>query len=139
MRMEQPSHLFTVSEANELLEHVRPLVEQLQRLQESVLRLSRRLDSHREKVSAGNGYPVQALERRIEELADEQRRLTTRFDAGLTDLEELGVVLKDLNQGLVDFYSMREDVIVFLCWQLGEPEVAFWHPLETGFASRQPV
>lgn len=137
--MEQPSKLFTVSEANELLEHVRPLVEQLQRLQDSILQLSRRLDSRRDKISAGNGYPANGLQGRIEDLSDKQRRLIKQFDAGLVDLEELGGVLKDLGQGLVDFYSLRDGDMVFLCWRLGEPEVAFWHSLDTGFASRQPV
>lgn len=139
MRMEQPSKLFTVSEANELLEHVRPLVEQLQLFQKSILKLSRQIDTNQDKISAGNGYPVKELQHSVEDLSEEQRRLIKRFDAGLVDLEELGAVLKDLGQGLVDFYSLRGDEMVFLCWRLGEPEVGFWHSLDTGFASRQPV
>jgi len=137
--MEQPSKLFTVAEATQLLDRVRPLVEQLQHRQRSLLELARRLDGHREKLSAGNGYPVQKLQRSVAELTGRQRRMAQQFEAALARLEELGGVLKDLDQGLVDFYSLREGELVFLCWRLGESQVGFWHSLETGFASRQPV
>ena len=48
----------------------------------------------------------------------------------MRQLEELGCVLKDLAQGLVDFYVMREGELVFLCWKQGEERIRFWHPLE---------
>ncbi len=57
----------------------------------------------------------------------------------LTPLEEMGVVLKDLDQGLVDFHAMCGDQVVFLCWKLGEERVVHWHTLTGGFAARQPV
>lgn len=137
--MEQPSKLFTATEATHLLEQVRPLLEQLQRSQRSIVELTRQLDDHREKISAGNGHPVQELQRRIDELTDRQLRVVEECDEALKRLQELGGVLKDLSQGLVDFYSMRDGKVVFLCWRLGEAQVGFWHSLETGFASRQPV
>jgi hypothetical protein len=51
----------------------------------------------------------------------------------------LGCLVKDVELGLVDFYSMRENEPVFLCWQFGEPAVTHWHGLDEGFGSRQPV
>jgi hypothetical protein len=47
--------------------------------------------------------------------------------------------VKDLETGLVDFYAERDGESVFLCWQFGEPSVAYWHPIEGGFAARQPI
>ncbi len=49
-------------------------------------------------------------------------------------------MLRDLDRGLVDFPSVKGDEEeIYLCWEEGEPEIAFWHDLETGFAGRQPL
>lgn len=53
-------------------------------------------------------------------------------------LESLGVELRDLEQGLVDFPGERDGRPVWLCWRLAEPSVAYWHPLDEGFSTRQP-
>ena len=50
-----------------------------------------------------------------------------------------GCMVKDLDRGLIDFYSLRVDRIVFLCWQRGERRVAHWHPLSGGFSTRRPI
>ena len=55
-------------------------------------------------------------------------------------IETYGCLLKDIDQGLVDFpWEMEEDRVVFLCWQFGEPAVIAWHPVDVGFAQRQPL
>ncbi len=69
---------------------------------------------------------------RLRGLADQVATAVERVNA-------LGCVLKDIEAGLVDFYALREDEPVFLCWQLGEPAVAHWHSLEGGFAAREPI
>jgi hypothetical protein len=55
------------------------------------------------------------------------------------DVEQLGVILRDPNTGLVDFASVRDGEQIYLCWRLGEERVAFWHPRDTGFMGRQPL
>jgi hypothetical protein len=55
------------------------------------------------------------------------------------ELQALGVLVKDLDQGLVDFPARNGDDEVLLCWRLGEDEVAFWHTLDDGFAGRRPL
>jgi hypothetical protein len=57
----------------------------------------------------------------------------------LFELQAVDVVLRDLERGLVDFPSLREGEEVYLCWVEGEPEVAFWHAPEAGFAGRRPL
>ena len=47
--------------------------------------------------------------------------------------------MEGFEEGLVDFYTLRDDRLVFLCWRLGEPHVTYWHDIEDGFAGRQPV
>ena len=59
--------------------------------------------------------------------------------ATLAELEGIGVVLRDLERGLVDFPALRDGEEVYLCWVEGEPEVAFWHGLDAGFAGRRPL
>jgi hypothetical protein len=57
----------------------------------------------------------------------------------LVELRERDIVLRDLDRGLVDFPSFHGEEEIYLCWEEGEPEIAFWHDLETGFAGRRPL
>ena len=57
----------------------------------------------------------------------------------LKQVEELGALVKDVGKGLIDFYSMRDNELVFLCWMLDEERVQFWHTLEAGFGGRQAL
>ena len=59
--------------------------------------------------------------------------------ASLVGLRDLEVVLRDLERGLVDFPSLRDGREVYLCWQEGEDEIAFWHEPDAGFAGRRPL
>jgi hypothetical protein len=67
------------------------------------------------------------------------RRLAGEITAAVERINGLGCLVKDLEQGLVDFYSLRDDEPVFLCWQFGEPAVTHWHALDGGFATREPL
>ena len=91
------------------------------------------------KTSGGNGYPIQALKEQLKELSTHQLQLVEAFQSALEQLEEFGCMLKDLSIGLTDFYSIRDDEIILLCWKLGEPRIQYWHTLEGGFAGRQPL
>ena len=75
---------------------------------------------------------IVALERRAQDIARE-------IDAFQSELESLGIQLKDRRIGLVDFPSEMDGRRVLLCWRLGEPSVQFWHDEDVGFAGRQPL
>lgn len=62
-----------------------------------------------------------------------------RIKALLDELDELGCELKDFEQGLVDFYALLEDRLVYLCWRLGEERITWWHEVDAGVAGRQPI
>lgn len=62
-----------------------------------------------------------------------------RVNEELEWFERKGILIKDIEQGLIDFPAAIEGREVLLCWKEGEPEVAFWHPPETGFPGRQPL
>jgi hypothetical protein len=57
----------------------------------------------------------------------------------MLELQEREIVLRDLDRGLVDFPALRDDQEVYLCWEEGEPEIAFWHDPGAGFAGRRPI
>jgi hypothetical protein len=57
----------------------------------------------------------------------------------IENIQKLGGELKDMDRGLVDFCSVRDGAVVYLCWESDEDTVSFWHPLETGYAGRKPL
>jgi hypothetical protein len=123
------TRLFTQDEANELLEEIRPLVSSLLAAREQVVRLQPSLEPVLEKA-LGNGGGLAAGE-----------ALTLLHQMRLT-IEEInghGVLVKDVEQGLLDFPSERDGRVVFLCWRHGEKRVAHWHEVDAGFAGRMPL
>lgn len=54
-------------------------------------------------------------------------------------VEQAGIVLRDIDRGLVDFPALRDSREIYLCWELGENEVAYWHDLEGGYGGREPL
>lgn len=66
-------------------------------------------------------------------------KLSYEFYKSLEELESVGCILKDVEEGLVDFYSEFEGRDIFLCWKVGERKIQFWHEISTGFQSRQPI
>lgn len=70
---------------------------------------------------------------------DEVTTHAERINRYLQELEAIGCVFKGFEAGLVDFYSLREDRPIFLCWRLGEARISHWHEIEAGFGGRQPI
>jgi hypothetical protein len=128
---------FTPEEANAALADVRPLAERLVQANAALRRAHERLAQVRSKV-AGNGGGMDAG--RTAELAEEAGERAAEVAETIDELTGLGVQVKDLDSGLVDFPARRADgETVLLCWRLGEEEIAYWHGLEEGFAGRKPL
>ena len=125
--------LFTVAEANALLPEIAPILIELRDLKGRLDAAKSALD-RLTPMMRGNGHGAEAiaLER---QLAD----LIAQIAPALQHVAELGVDVKDFDQGLIDFPSVRDGRIVYLCWRLGEDEIAYWHDLDAGFAGRQPI
>jgi hypothetical protein len=58
---------------------------------------------------------------------------------GIAAFEQRGIILRDLDSGLIDFPSVREGDEIYLCWIHGESDIGFWHELDTGYSGRQPL
>ena len=127
---------FTPAEANSALQEVRPVAERLVALRVRMRELER---SQGELVTAiggnGGGYAATDLNAAQVELAG----LAEAAIACVERLEDLGVTLKDLDLGLLDFPATRNGDDVLLCWHVGEESVAFWHGLEEGYGGRKPI
>jgi hypothetical protein len=127
---------FTPDEANNALEEVRPVAERLVAVRARMRELEQ---TQGELVIAiggnGGGYAASDLNTAQSELVG----LADAAIACVQRLEELGVELKDLDLGLLDFPSERHGREVLLCWHVGEESVGFWHGLEDGYAGRKPI
>jgi hypothetical protein len=131
-----PQRYFTAEEANDALQSVRPLTEELVEHRRALVELQELQLSLTERI-AGNGGNVEPRE-----LQDLQERLDEEV-AGIARcvarIHEAGALVKDLDQGLVDFPARRGGVDVLLCWRLGEDEIGYWHGLDEGFSGRKPL
>jgi hypothetical protein len=120
---------FTVEEANELLPELRELLESIRALRDRlVVDWEQALPVIRAAPMNGGGKEANPYLSDLHRINERLRRLI-----------ELGVQLKDVDRGLVDFPAWREDREVLLCWHLGEDRVRYWHDLESGFAGRRPL
>jgi hypothetical protein len=128
--------LFSEEEANEALALVAPLVQRLVSARERFAVEGERLARVRRKVTGNGGGldpdDVELAQAAAEEVANEIGLL-------VGELEAVGVQVKDLDRGLVDFPARHPQTgdLVLLCWHLGEERVAHWHGLEDGFAGRK--
>jgi len=125
---------FTLDEARALLPEVREIVETMRDHKREFDR-KRALLKDAGKHAGGNGHaPADALgaqrdaERLVEEIQERIRRLAA-----------MGVEVKGIDDGLVDFPSERDGRIVYLCWRIGEPDILYWHDLDAGFRGRRPL
>jgi hypothetical protein len=120
---------YTLEEANALLPTLRPVVAQMLAARQRIIDAQPQLWPVLEKA-IGNGGSRKAGA----VLADFQK-----VEQSLKTIERLGLHLKDINTGLIDFLSRRDGREVYLCWRYDEPSVAHWHDLDAGFAGRQTL
>jgi hypothetical protein len=127
---------FTVASANATLPLVRAVVH-------DITELARDLRERRERLARvrppERGAMLEAYQEELQQAQAEFERDQERMLEFEQELKNLGIELKDYYTGLVDFPCWMEKREVYLCWRLGEPEVAHWHEVEAGFAGRQKL
>ncbi|MBV8772442.1 MAG: DUF2203 domain-containing protein [Deltaproteobacteria bacterium] len=125
--------VFTPAEANELIPRLEVAVRELQA---SAGELRGRIAELVAADPDARQLPLPEIIERYPQL----RKSAGQLARAAEKIESYGCVLKDIDQGLIDFpWEIEEDRVVFLCWQLGEPAVIAWHPIDAGFAQRQPL
>lgn len=123
---------FTVEQANATLPLVRKIVQDIV----TQYRIwNEKLNEIDLVAAAGRATDAAVAER----LANEAQAIAREIEGFRRELADLGIQIKDPGIGLIDFPSTMGTRPIFLCWRLGEPDVAFWHELNAGYAGRQPL
>ena len=126
-----------MSEAQTLLPVVEALLRKAQAAGARAGELEREMQELSQRIFVAGGMRVNvahAARRR----AEREKALQETRDT-LAEMDEIGVQVKDLEKGLLDFPSVMEGQDVLLCWKLGEKEIGYWHTPEDGFAGRKPL
>lgn len=127
-----PDH-YTRAEAEAMLPRLEGMLRELQLLRDELANQEEQYTALRTRV-LNNGHNTQGTAQRIKmAIATMTAQITQRIHT----IDELGVILKDLEAGLVDFPAHRNGREVYLCWRLGEDHIRWWHEVDSGFAGRQ--
>jgi hypothetical protein len=133
----KPGRLFTIEQANAALPLVRAIASDLSQLSREVIERRERLSQLRRGREQQRSFGLYSEE--LSQIEEELEKDTERLQEFVDELRALGVEPKNGPEGLVDFPSLVDGRLVYLCWKLGEAEVLHWHELDAGFAGRQPL
>lgn len=126
---EEPERTFSVAEANQLIPVLQHHLTRLQQARTKIRQIHPEILRASGRAELGGGSRAGAFYvRTLEELS-----------SNLQALQETGVLLKDAEAGLCDFPHLHDGRIVYLCWQLGESQVRWWHEIAAGYQGRQPI
>lgn len=128
---------FTLSEAENSLRRIEPLVRQAVSVNADLRELRRELQQSLQRIAMLGGSRVNPgdIARRRTSIDAEETRLREMAER----IQEAGCLIKDLDIGLIDFPAIFRGREVYLCWKLGEREILFWHPVEEGFRGRKSI
>ena len=127
---------FTLEQARELVPWLSQIFHRLERPRTRARHLGAVVKELQGKINGNGGGSSQGqLHRQRRELRD----VSAEIEAAVSEIRERGILVKGVEPGLVDFPHQRDGRQVYLCWREGEPEIAFWHDIDTGFAGRQPL
>ena len=126
--------LYTLAEANASLVHLVPTIARLRWLRDEMRRSQELLDILWQRLEGSDPVLSSIGERQrvLDGLLEEFSRIAREVDAS-------GIILRDLDLGLVDFPARLRGTPIFLCWKSGEHDVAFWHGTTDGYAGRKSV
>jgi len=126
--------VLTIEEVNRVLPQVKKIFARAKELRADIS--SRGIDYEFLQIGTDEGGGATGTQSRIR---TELEQLMQEFQQCAHALDTLGAHVKGFDPGVVDFFSIRDGRVVFLCWQEGEDEVSHWHELDAGFAARQPL
>ena len=121
---------FSITDANKILPTVIKKFNYSKMLKNEIIKIEQQIGSDFTSKTSMEDYTI---------LKQKLNRKVTEFYQSIEDLESLGVVLKGLEQGLLDFPAKRFDEEIWLCWKEGETEIKFWHEKDSGFMGRKPI
>ena len=99
-------------------------------MKNEVQRIQTEMETNPRYISSFKGYVIKK---------QELNSAISNFYKSMEDLENMGVMIKSIEEGLLDFPSIRFNEEVWLCWKEGETEIKFWHGKDEGFMGRKPL
>lgn len=130
---------FTVEEANQRLPLVRVIVQDIVDLYRDVHERRERLSRIRQLPGSSRRDEETVYSEELRHTEEEIDKDIERLEAFVRELRELGCEMKDHSTGLIDFLTIIDGREAYLCWKLGEEEIAWWHDLDSGFRGRQSL
>jgi hypothetical protein len=128
---------FTLDEAQSLL----PVLESLLKRAITGKRDAEKIDEHleelRQRIFLAGGMQVNVT--KVMRQRAEMEKLMQQAKDAVDEIDSIGVQVKDLETGLLDFPCVMDGEIVLLCWKMGEPRIDYWHTVDAGFRGRQPL
>ena len=121
---------FTIKTANEVLPHVIQKYNYVLECKSDIMKTEKQIQL---SVNSTNSF------KEYVELKQQLNSKITKFYRAVEELENTGVVVKSIDDGLLDFPAKRFDEEVWLCWKRGETEIKFWHEKDVGFNGRKPI
>ena len=128
--------IFTLEEANQLLEEIKPLTAEIVQL---AAKMGERLDAMHVLQFLGGEDADSPEHAELKDVKTEIDNLLKKINKNEWAIREKGCYLKDIHIGLVDFYSFRNGELIFLCWRWGEKKVCHWHYLNKGCPGRKAM
>ncbi|HUH63889.1 MAG TPA: DUF2203 domain-containing protein [Terracidiphilus sp.] len=128
---------FTLEEAQSLLPVVESLLKRAMEGKQSAEKVNSGLSELARQIYLSGGMKVDVG--RVARLRAEMENHLQRARESVAEIDAIGVQVKDLDSGLIDFPCRLDDDVVLLCWRMGEPSIEHWHTMDAGFQGRQPV
>jgi hypothetical protein len=128
---------FTLDEAQSLLPLLEALLKRALESKEAADQVEERLSALAQRIYVSGGMYVDVG--KVTQLRAEVDKATQRVRETVAEIDEIGVQVKDLDSGLLDFPFRLDDEVVLLCWRMGETSIQHWHTMDAGFKGRQPV
>jgi len=142
------ARFYDLDRANARVSELRDILELLRDQRAELIRLRDLVLERQSAVEAGTSDSGSGSSRSSDddEPDDELRLIRLRMQglidqmqAGVARIDALGITLRDIESGLIDFPALANGRQIWLCWRLGEEEVGWWHELSTGFSDRRPL
>jgi len=128
---------FTLDEAQSLLPVLESLLKRAIEVRGSAQSVESNLNGLTQRIFLSGGMKIDSAN--VARQRAEMEELMKQVRESIAEIDAIGVQVKDLDAGLLDFPCRVDDQVVLLCWRMGEPAIEYWHTVEAGFQGRQPV
>ena len=127
---------FTVQEANELTSFLEETFQNLIALNQKSQDLDSQINSINNKLGSNGSTTVHQT---LTTLTSERNKTSGLIEEHLNSINQKGILVKSIEQGLVDFPSIKDGREIYLCWNMGEESIDYWHEIDSGYSGRQPI